>query len=58
VLVANEIVSKELLRNNAVPYRVSYIPLNKIRGEVISAADMARVRQLTGDKARLALDLI
>jgi structural maintenance of chromosome 2 len=35
VVVENERVSKELIKNNCVNYNVTYIPLNNIRGEVI-----------------------
>lgn len=35
VVVDNERVSKELIKNNCVNYGVTYIPLNNIKGEVI-----------------------
>lgn len=58
VIVDNERVSKDLITNNCINYNVTYIPLNKIRGEELRDDTVRKIKELTNGKARLAIELI
>ncbi|ORZ33933.1 RecF/RecN/SMC [Catenaria anguillulae PL171] len=58
VVVDSEVVASELLRHGNLSQRTTFIPLNKIRGQVISNDVMRRAHEAAPGKCELALNLI
>ncbi|EEB08668.1 condensin complex subunit Cut14 [Schizosaccharomyces japonicus yFS275] len=58
VVVENEQVGTQLLRNGRLRKRVTIIPLNKISSFVAAAEKVSTAKRLTPDKVHLALELI
>ncbi|KAI9189890.1 Structural maintenance of chromosomes protein 2 [Blastocladiella emersonii ATCC 22665] len=58
VVVDTEVVGSQLLKNGGLRKRVTLIPLNKIQGHRVGQDKVARARQVSRNKAELALSLI
>ena len=58
VVVGNHNVARELLANNATKGHESFIPLNKVQGYIIPSDIVKRLKNLTGNKVELAINLV
>ena len=58
VVVDSDATAKALLRHARLRSRTTFIPLNRIKASVIPEAKLQRARELAGDRATLALDLV
>ncbi|KAL7748023.1 Structural maintenance of chromosomes protein 2 [Sorochytrium milnesiophthora] len=58
VIVENEVVASQLLKNGRLRRRVTIIPLNKIQAWKASVKAISTMHEIAGDRANLALNLI
>ena len=58
VVVKNEKVSRELIQSKAVPYNVTYIPLNVIDARTIPNDIVQKLKHFTNGKVYLAKELV
>lgn len=58
VVLSDHKIATALLSRNALQGAESFIPLDKIQYRVVDATDVKRVKNATGGKAELALNLI
>jgi structural maintenance of chromosome 2 len=58
VVIENEIVGSQLLSKGKLKRRVTFIPLNKINGNVLSADRVSKAKQIAPGKVELAYALI
>jgi structural maintenance of chromosome 2 len=59
VVVRTASTAKELIQNNSVPFRVTYIPLDKVNNQPMISDEMVRnLKNLTGNRVFLAKELL